>query len=249
MPDGGYVIGNYEINLVSNSKNIKNTGQKSKERSAVLIGNPPFTGAVSPLPGTKIELENVAKELSIGGYEATKFTAAKATEANLKAVTTPKILHIATHGYFLKDQQVRSEKVFGVSAESARNNPLLRSGLLLKGAEKTIDNQNASLESSDNGILTAYEALNLNLERIELVVLSACETGSGDVKAGEGVYGLQRAFLAAGSNSLIMSLWKVDDAATQELMSLFYKYWISSGNRSRAFQQAQTKIKNKYVSP
>ncbi|MGD1959723.1 MAG: CHAT domain-containing protein [Fulvivirga sp.] len=249
MQDGNYVLSNYETTLVSNSRNIKVLERQNTSKSAVLIGNPPFGGAISPLPSTKVELDNVAKQLTAGGYRPAKYTDTKATETNLKAVNSPRILHIATHGYFLKDEQIRSDKVFGISAESARNNPLLRSGILLKDAEKTIDDNNPSLESSDNGILTAYEALNLDLDKTELVVLSACETGTGDVKAGEGVYGLQRAFLAAGANGLIMSLWKVDDIATQELMSLFYKYWIRYNDRSKAFRQAQDEIKAKYTSP
>ncbi|MEM6522880.1 MAG: CHAT domain-containing tetratricopeptide repeat protein [Bacteroidota bacterium] len=249
MPSGEYVLKNYEVTLVSNSKNIKNTKAYNPGKSAVLIGNPPFSGTVKPLPGSGIELENVAQQLTVGGYKPIKFTDVQATETNLKSIDAPRILHIATHGYFLKDQQIKNDKVFGVSAESARNNPLLRSGLLLKDAEKTINKANPGLESNDNGILTAYEALNLNLENTELVVLSACETGSGDVKAGEGVYGLQRSFLAAGASGLIMSLWKVDDEATQELMSLFYKYWLKSNDRSNAFRQAQNDIKNKYKSP
>ena len=249
MPDGNYVLSNYETVLVSNSKNIKGSTLINSSNSAVLIGNPPFGGSVNPLPGTKVELENISRLLTNGGIKPKKYTESKATEANLKAVDGPRILHVATHGYFLKDEQISTTKVFGVSAESARNNPLLRSGLLLQGAEETIDNRWSSLESNDNGILTAYEALNLNLENTELVVLSACETGTGDIKAGEGVYGLQRAFLAAGASGIIMSLWKVDDAATQELMSLFYKYWIRSNNRGKSFLQAQRDIKAKYKLP
>ena len=249
MPDGNYVLNNYETVLVSNSKNVKSTSAKKANNKAVLLGNPPFSGVINPLPGTKVELDNILRQLTSGGYRPVKYTETQATEANLKSVESPRILHIATHGYFLKDEQISSDKVFGINAESARGNPLLRSGLLLRDAEKTIENNNPSLESNDNGILTAYEALNLKLDNTELVVLSACETGTGDVKAGEGVYGLQRAFLVAGAEALVMSLWRVDDAATQELMSLFYKYWVRHKNRTRAFRQAQSEIKAKYKAP
>ena len=249
MPSGEYVLQNYETVLVSNSKNVKPGVNKKGERTAVLIGNPPFQGAISPLPGTKLELDYVARRLSSAGFLPLRYTGSEATESNMKSVQSPMVLHVATHGYFLKDESINTNRVFGVSAESARGNPLLRSGILLKDAEKTINNNYSSLESNDNGILTAFEAMNLDLESTELVILSACETGTGDIKAGEGVYGLQRAFLVAGAQALVMSLWKVDDKATQELMSNFYKYWTQHNNRAKAFRQAQADLKRKYASP
>ena len=139
---------------------------------------------------------------------------------------------------------------FGVSAENASDNPLLRSGLMLAGASKTISGvSQPNLESNDNGVLTAYEAMNLNLEGTSLVILSACETGLGEVKSGEGVYGLQRAFLVAGADALIMSLWKVDDAATQLLMTNFYTNWIKLRDKQKAFKQAQLQLMAKYKEP
>ena len=244
-----YVLDNYNLQFIGNTKYIGGSTGVSKIKSAFVVGNPLFGGStINPLPGTAKEVNYIDSKLKLANVKTEVYTQSKATEDVVKGVKAPGLLHIATHGYFLQDINQSSNKVFGVSVESARNNPLLRSGLLLANAGEVNDNS-SSLSSSNNGILTSYEAINLDLTNTQLVVLSACETAVGDVKAGEGVYGLQRAFLGAGANSLLMSLWKVDDAATQELMSAFYDNWLKSGDKSSAFTLAQKQLKTKYPHP
>jgi CHAT domain-containing protein len=248
-----YMIKLYDLTILGNSKDLialKSKKATAPKKNATLLGFPDYAGtSISALPGTKVEIESISKILKASGYQVSQFTQKTASEASLKKVKGPALMHIATHGYFLKDVD-QGGSAFGVHLENANDNPLLRSGLMLAGAANTVSGTAMpNLGSNDNGILTAYEAMNLNLNGTSLIVLSACETGLGDVKAGEGVYGLQRAFLVAGAEALIMSLWKVDDAATQQLMTTFYTNWIKLGNKQKAFKQAQLQLMTKYKEP
>ncbi len=250
---GDYIINRYDLTILGNSKDLISLRAKKAgvpKKNATLLGFPDYGGAsINALPGTKVEVDGIAKLLKASGYQVVQLTQKSASEASLKNVKGPMLLHIATHGYFLKDVE-REGSAFGVHLENANDNPLLRSGLMLAGAAGTVSGSAMpNLESNDNGVLTAYEAMNLNLQGTSLIVLSACETGLGDVKAGEGVYGLQRAFQVAGAEALIMSLWKVDDAATQQLMTNFYTNWIKLGNKQKAFKQAQLQLMTKYKDP
>lgn len=253
-PGADYVINKYDITVVGNSRDLitlKARKPGAQKKDAMLLGYPDYGGHdIAALPGTKAEIETISKILKTGGYQLKQFMQQQASEKNLKSVKSPLLMHIATHGYFLQDVQSSTGSAFGINAENAANNPLLRSGLILANASKTVSGAaTTNLESNDNGILTAYEAMNLDLQNTDLIVLSACETGLGDIKNGEGVYGLQRAFLVAGAEAMIMSLWKVDDAATQQLMTNFYTNWIKSGNKQKAFKQAQLQLMNKYKEP
>lgn len=252
-PSGAYILNQYDLITVGNSKDL--LALKSRKpvtkKDAFLLGFPDYGGTqVSALPGTKVELDGINKVLKASGYTTKQLTQKEATEAALKAVKAPGLLHIATHGYFKEDHEVDANGALGISMENAQENPLLRSGLLLAGASNTISGTNSvDLSSNDNGIVTAYEIMNMNFDGTDLIILSACETGLGEVRAGEGVYGLQRAFLVAGANALIMSLWKVDDAATQQLMTNFYTNWVKTGNKQKAFKQAQLQLMTKYKDP
>ena len=251
--EGAYMIEKYDLTLLTNSKELASIkddvpGQSSK---ALLMGFPTY-GAdekLKPLPGTEKEVSQVSRILRTK-YKVERYQAELASESNLKRADNPKILHVATHGFFLEDAAMKKEKVFGINTQSAKDNPLLRSGLLLAGAGNALqEGRSNDLDEQDDGILTAYEATNLSLDDTDLVVLSACETGRGDVKAGEGVYGLQRAFLVSGANAIIMSLWKVSDEATQQLMVSFYNIWLRTGDKQKAFKQAQLLLKTKYPEP
>ena len=208
-------------------------------------------GQWDQLPGTKIEVEIVDSLLKTQNWLTKKYIGEEALEEAVKSLNSPRILHIATHGFFLSTEEIErryeenrlAAKMFGVETHIAYKDPLLRSGLLLAGAKSGMENDRLLSTHRDNGILTAKEVMNLDLDNTELVVLSACETGLGDIRNGEGVYGLQRAFRVAGAKSLINSLWKVPDKETQELMMKFYSYWLIDGkSKTEAFKQAQIEM-------
>ena len=257
-PDGKYVIDNTNLVLVSNTKDLyvrKNSTKLSlPENTASMFGNPTFYLTASagktipPLPGTEKEVNQVQYMLKQKGWLTAEYVETSASEENVKEINSPKIFHIATHGFYTPTTQVRLEDELQANEARLQENPLMRTGLLLKGAgdlmEKTAYNYNM-----ENGILTAYEAMNLNLDKTDLVVLSACETGLGDLEAGEGVYGLQRAFLVAGAKVLIMSMFKVDDEATQKLMLIFYQKWLNSGKLRESFIDAKKELRTQYPDP
>ena len=248
---GDFLINQVDIILIGNPHDLvikHNKGSVTPGKSATLIGFPDYgKGMIVQLPGTKVEVEGINKVLKLSGYQVSELLQANATETNLKLAKEVSILHIATHGYFLKDVEKTSWPI-GVQADYAKDNVLLRSGLMLTGASET-EKLKTGLDSSNNGIITSYEAMNLDLKGTNLVVLSACETGLGEIKAGEGVYGLQRAFLVAGAEAIVMSLWKVDDAATQLLMNNFYANMIKVGDKQKAFKQAQQQLMTKFNQP
>ncbi len=183
------------------------------------------------LPGTKAEIEAIAPLFP----EATVVEGVAATEAAIKEVERPEILHLATHGFFLSNATTQT---------AAIENPLLRSGLALAG----FNSRDESATDSD-GVLTALEVAALNLRGTELVVLSACETGLGDVANGDGVYGLRRAFTIAGAESQLMSLWKVSDFHTQEMMVGYYQRLKNGMGRSEAMRDVQLEMLQKYEYP
>ena len=210
-------------------------GVAGKEGDGTPRRRDPQVSMFERLPGTEREAHAVARLVPGPTERRQVLLGASATEAALKAARAPRILHLATHGFFLEDLPL------GPDAERARKNggyttyenPLLRSGLAFAGA-----NHASSAAQGDDGILTALEITDLNLDGTELVVLSACETGVGEVRNGEGVFGLRRAFMLAGVRNLMMSLWPVADEVTASQMQAFYRY-MSAMAPAEALRQAQ----------
>jgi CHAT domain-containing protein len=209
------------------------------------------------LPGSRAEGERIAKML-----EVKPWLEGAVLESKLKDIHSPCILHLATHGFFLRNQPYdlnEAQRGLGAvgwkaSTEISRlsgvllENPLLRSGIVLAGANTWL--KRGSLpEEAEDGILTAEDVSGLDLLTTDLVVLSACDTGRGEVRTGEGVFGLRRAFVLAGAKTLVMSLWSVPDEQTQELMENFYRRILSGQPRIEALREAQLTMKAKYHYP
>lgn len=216
-------------------------------------------GQIVSLPGTKVEVEEVSNIFKANNKPVAIYMGEAANEQTLKSIENPSILHIATHGYFMPDVKDEGNATISDTLvfESYSENPLTRSGIMLVGAghaysDETLEREFLAVrnaEKFEDGILTAYEAMNINLLNTDMVILSACETGLGEVKNGEGVYGLQRALQTAGAKSIVMSLWKVSDQATKELMVNFYKEWVKTKDRRLAFRTAQSQLKKDFPDP
>ncbi len=248
MPGEKFVIDEYFVNYLTNAKDLfrepleLNTGRKVS-----LFGNPVF-GVIPDmnlpnLPGAEEEVKQISKMFR-NDWKSQTFVQDEASELRLRSAFNPTILHLATHGFFGRNNRF-------IASLLPENNPLFASGLILTGVDRTYRqfNQGLATEPENDGILTAQEASNLDLTQTELVVLSACETGLGDIKNGEGVYGLQRAFMTAGARHLVTSLSKVEDQATSELMQAFYERYLKSNKIGVAFEEAQREMRNKYNEP
>ncbi len=200
-----------------------------------------------PLPGTSQEAHAISSLFA----EVDLLTGRDATESVVRALEGPPILHVATHGFFSPDssQRRRSSTSWGATTRGlvvvpegaspvrgSPENPLLRSGLVLAGA-------NSPAPSGDDGYMSAYEVVDLDLVDTQLVVLSACETGRGDVRAGQGVFGLRRALELAGAESLVLSLWEVDDEATRVLMVAFYSNLARGVDLGQALREAKMSLR------
>lgn len=262
--EGKSLIKTKELRLITTGREIISINQNNSqniERSFV-VSNPDFDLGVSntnsgyqtvrskpvewsALPGTKKEGEAILEII-----DADLVTSKDATVDALKATKNKKIIHIATHAYYLSNIDQPSielgQYVRGLNLSRSSNlneafrdsNPLLRSGIVLAGANKATEARE-NISTTEDGYLTALEISVLPWEGTELVVISACDSGLGDIQAGEGVYGLKRAIAVAGSKSSLLSLWKVDDSATAAFMKRFYEQLAKGINRNRALANVQ----------
>ncbi len=268
-----YLIENYSFNYLTSGRDLlrMQTVRESKNNS-LLIADPQFgandettadSGKTEKTSSGKTERRSVTATRSLSDTyfaplgatlaearsiqnlfpDATLLSEAEATETALKKANAPRILHIATHGFFLENNQNISEEKPAAADDTKTKpedeNPLLRSGLAFAGANNRVSGK------SDDGILTALEASGLNLWGTKLVVLSACDTGLGQVKNGEGVYGLRRSFTLAGTETLVMSLWSVSDYTTRELMTNYYKNLKAGMGRGAALREVQLQMLKK----
>jgi CHAT domain-containing protein/tetratricopeptide (TPR) repeat protein len=266
--EGNYLSDVYQLNCLNNTQSLlQNPTPFSGKANAHVYGGIDYGKAKGQeiwnyLPGTEQEAVAIAKMLEKQKFSVKHFSGLQATEEDFKTnSTSANILHLATHGFFFPDPQARyrdeqnsrsieKEIAFRGNSSEGRTrflinpNPLMRSGLVLANANQVwgID----TLSDKEDGVLTALEISTLDLHAVRLLVLSACETGLGDIKGSEGVYGLQRAFKLAGVQSMIISLWQVPDKETSEFMILFYKSLLKSKNISKAFQSAQKMMRAKY---
>ncbi|PZR75038.1 MAG: hypothetical protein DLM73_06270 [Chthoniobacterales bacterium] len=263
-----FVAEQYSVRYAASGRDLLTQNKSSQSPFTIVYANPDFGGteavpisqpsgltslrsmemrdlqslALPPLPGTEKE----AKALEARGNKPVKvFLGANATEAELRQVQAPEVLHLATHGFFLSEMGSENKKVdpapSALTLKGKLINPMHRSGLALAGAQTTLQAwARGEVPSTENdGIVTAEEVGGLRLEGTDLVVLSACETGSGEARAGEGVMGLRRGFIQAGAKNLLMTLWPISDETTVQIILDFYDARDKTKSAPRALADVQ----------
>jgi CHAT domain-containing protein/Tfp pilus assembly protein PilF len=281
-PDQGFLAEKYSLRYVASGRDLLREVSPSTSKLMAIFGDPDFGGEMklarnrsvvktsSPLrapelrdfsrivlprlPGTATECAALKSQSELSGAEPRLFLDADATEAKLRQIVSPRILHLATHGFFLpeakdpqsgKDATAAGMQPIGASGAPEKavllKNPMHRSGLALAGAQRTLDAwAKGDVPPSDNdGIVTAEEVGGLKLQGTWLVTLSACDTGAGEARAGEGVMGLRRGFIQAGAQNLLMTLWEISDETTVEIMKDFYARALKTGNAPQALADTQ----------
>jgi tetratricopeptide (TPR) repeat protein/CHAT domain-containing protein len=269
-----FLAEDYSIHYVSRGRDLLHDAKLAPNSQVIAFGNPDFSLnmratkkdepitapqiafrgktrldleelGLDALPGTKAECAVLAGNAKQWKWPSTQFLAADATEAELRKVKSPYILHLATHGFVLNAQKEDQKQLGLTSSLETKSryleNPMHRAGLALAGAQTTIDawRKGEVPPTENDGIVTAEEVSALNLEGTWLVTLSACNTGGGEAKSGEGVLGLRRGFIQAGAKNLLMTLWPISDETTVDIMAQFYDAAHKTGNAPQALAQIQ----------
>ncbi|MEP7235376.1 MAG: CHAT domain-containing tetratricopeptide repeat protein [Ignavibacteriota bacterium] len=248
--DGKLLAEHFQIITAPSTADILLSPSREPMHSISLFADPQYSSgaksevsALSQLPGTLKEEQAIEKFFEDAKWQVHAFTGENATEKNVKLLRHPSILHIATHGKF--------DGAFPLSATESHDDPsgsymldhsLISSALYFAGANQTLSR--GSGDAEDDGVLTALEAMDLDLQTTDLVTLSACESGKGIIQPGEGAFGLARAFRTAGARNILMSLWQVPDKETKELMTAFYKNYLSNQSKGEALRNAQLEERN-----
>jgi CHAT domain-containing protein len=284
LHDGrSFLLDSFDITYLSSGRDLlRPREERSPSRSVVVVADPDFTSAPSPLGSPSVDERSASLEPFFSSLReelpdipwaplpgtrkeaiaiqrlfphAQLLLGPQATKQALLTLETPGVLHVATHGFFLEDSSAspssRAVSHFGALAETGPQRlppePLLRSGLMLAGAHSPSP-QGASPRREDS-LVTALELAGLNLWGTQLVVLSACDTGRGDLKRGQGVYGLRHALQVAGAQTVVSSLWKVDDDTTQQLMEGYYQNLLAGQGRTSALRDTMRALRRSRPHP
>jgi tetratricopeptide (TPR) repeat protein len=242
----------YDMDSVKQKKLAKSSVNKSMNEYSmpdlVLLSKGSRGGDFQYLPGSKKEVDAIGSLFTTNKINTYDLSGELGLEEKLKSFngnTSPTIIHLSTHGYFFPDPSVKKHTNLVENTFTVSDDPLFRSGLILTGGNY-VWSKGIPVKGIEDGILTAYEVSNLYLPNTKLVVMSACETGKGDINNSEGVYGLQRAFKIAGVDYIIVSLWQVLDKETSDFMILFYQNLLTMKSIPDAFRSTQDTMKNKY---
>ncbi len=267
---GEYLAQQVELTRIGSVRDIVFQQQTIKTNPSTIMANPIYSAQVdntetpnqtvsrklrnlnfTPLPGTQAESDSIQKIMQQLQQLVNVYTEKQASESTIKKEKSPRILHIATHGFFLEKLAIPEENELtrgiqfndrGKMAVAFVQNPLARSGLAFSYANQGIKGQKQA-DGSD-GILTALEVIDLNLAGTELVTLSACETGVGEISVGEGVYSLNRAFQEAGAKAVLSTLWSISDKGTKLFMQKFYQRFLNQQSAQQALRETQEEFKN-----
>ena len=275
-PDQHYLIERYALRYLPSGRDLARLAATARYRGdALILSDPDYDlqiGTTQPrqelvaalqgirfnrLPDTRREADAIAGLMRTGmGLQVRNLSGAAACEQLLFDKPQPALLHLATHGFFLQEEtkgasgsETRGLKAVLVGRSDAQTssipitNPMLRSGIVLAGVNRSLQ------QGGTEGLVTAEKILGMRLQGTDLVTLSACETGVGDLQAGEGVFGLKRAFILAGARSLVLSLWSVPSRETTELMTAFYQQMAAGVPKATALRQAQLAMLRKHPHP